>query len=237
MSRSASRPFAVAAATLAVAACTTAQVRLPPGFATAAVSYEVSGHSPRRHGEPVRFGPYSALEMREGGTLSWGVPVPGFDLVRSAKPVAYTLVARDQSPVEVQCRSRAWTLGRGDADRRLEIDATALAGPLLACGLKLDGFEPRPLVLSRQGGTLQGRLSAPWGRDYAVRGLNGLVGSPLPLGVPGGYAIVDGDVPVAVVDVLNAGRVHFDPALDAERRAYFAAAATALLLLDPELGG
>ncbi|UWX04212.1 hypothetical protein H1235_02475 [Pseudoxanthomonas sp. NC8] len=42
------------------------------------MAYEVSGHSPRRSNEPVRFGPYRAVEMRDGGTFSWAVPLPGF---------------------------------------------------------------------------------------------------------------------------------------------------------------
>ena len=36
--------------------------------------------------------------------------------------------------------------------------------------------------------------------------------------------------------VDDGGRVHLEPTLDAEQRVYFAATATALLLLDPELG-
>ena len=41
---------------------------------------------------------------------------------------------------------------------------------------------------------------------------------------------------LAVVDVLNGGRVHLDRALDEDQRVYFAATAAALLLLDPTLG-
>ena len=39
-----------------------------------------------------------------------------------------------------------------------------------------------------------------------------------------------------MVDLLNGGRVHLDPALGDEQRVYVAATAAALLLLDPELG-
>ena len=41
---------------------------------------------------------------------------------------------------------------------------------------------------------------------------------------------------VAVVDVVNAGRVHLADGLDAGQRVYVAAVAASLLLLDPELG-
>jgi len=40
---------------------------------------------------------------------------------------------------------------------------------------------------------------------------------------------------VALVDRLNAGRVHFDGRLAADERVYLAAAAAALLMLDEEV--
>jgi hypothetical protein len=61
--------------------------------------------------------------------------------------------------------------------------------------------------------------------------------TPVASDVPTGYAIVDGDTTLAVVDVVNRGRVHLVRGLDEDQRVYFAAAAAALLLLDPELGG
>lgn len=220
-----------------LSACTTAQMRMPEGFAADAPVYEVSGHSPRRFNEPVRFGPYSALEMREGSTFSWRVPLAAFDLGRTFKPYAYTMVARDLPPVEVQCRTRAWTAGAGDASNRIEVDLTSVAGPLLACGLRLDGHAVQALEVSREADRMRGRLQSPWGREYAVRGVHGYAGSPIQGTLPTGYAISDGDATLAVVDVLNRGRVHLDHRLDDDQRVYFAAAAAALLLLDPELGG
>ncbi|AKC87086.1 hypothetical protein [Pseudoxanthomonas suwonensis] len=220
-----------------LSACTTAQVRMPEGFAADAVAYEVSGHSPRRFNEPVRFGPYSALEMREGSTFSWGLPLAAVDVDRSSKPYAYTMVARGLPPVEVQCRSRAWTAGTGRESRRATVDLTPMAGPLLACGLQVDDYDVQLLEVARQGARMRGRLQAPWGREYAVHGLNAYEGSPIAAMEPTGYAITDGDTTLAVVDVLNRGRVHLDGSLDDDQRVYFAAAAAALLLLDPELGG
>lgn len=224
-------------AVVLLAACAPAQVRMPDGFTPSASAYAVSGHSPRRFGEPVRFGPYSALEMREGSTFSWAVPLGSVDVGRTAKPYAYTLVAIDQPPVEVQCRLRAWTAGHGDASNRATVDLTALAGPLLACGLQMDGGAPQGLEVARNGTRYEGRLQAPWGRAYGVRGLNGYAGTPITAPEPTGYAITADGVPLAVVDVLNGGRVHLDDTLDDDQRTYFAAAAAALLLLDPELGG
>ena len=55
-------------------------------------------------------------------------------------------------------------------------------------------------------------------------------------GTPTAYRVGLGDDTVAVVDVVNAGRVHLADGLDAGQRVYVAAVAASLLLLDPELG-
>ena len=225
----------VAVATAALAGCETAQVRVPDGFAANASQYDVSGHSPRRFNEPVRFGPYSALEMRDGGTFSWAIPVGSVDVGRAARHYAFTLVARDQPPVEVQCRVRTWTAARGDSDSMLEVDLTALAGPMMACGLWLDGApQAMPLELSRKGTRMDGRLQSPWG-EYQVRSLHGYAGSSWPAAEPTGFEVLQSGSPLMVVDMLNAGRVHMDPGPDGEQRAYLAAAAAALLLVAQEL--
>lgn len=221
---------------VSLSACTPAQARLPEGFGAHAVAYDVSGHSPRRFDEPIRFGPYSALEMREGSTFAWSVSLGALDVGRTTRPYAYTLATHGLSPVEVQCRTRAWTAGTGRESQRATVDVTALAGPLLACGLRPEGSDAQLLEVARKGGRLQGRLLAPWGREYAVRDLHGYEGTAIAGMAPTGYAIADGDSTVVVVDVLNHGRVHLDRTLDDRQRAYFAAAAAALLLLDPELG-
>lgn len=221
---------------LSLTACTTAQVRMPQGFDARSNAFDVSGHSPRRFNEPVRFGPYSALEMREGSTFAWQIPMGVADVGRTSKPYAYTLVARGLPPVEVQCRTRAWTAAAGRASRRATVDLTALAGPLLACGLQLEGHDPQLLEVSRSGSRLHGRLAAPWGPGYTVEGVNGYEGSAITAMDPTGYAITDGHATLAVVDVLNGGRVHLDRMLDDDQRIYLAATAAALLLLDPTLG-
>lgn len=55
---------------IALSACAPAQVRMPEGFGARAAAYEVSGHSPRRFNQPLRFGTYSAQAMREGSTFA-----------------------------------------------------------------------------------------------------------------------------------------------------------------------
>ncbi len=219
-----------------LSACSTIQMRMPTGFAAEAVAYDVSGHSPRRFNEPVRFGPYGTRQLREGSTFSWRVPLPAFDVGSASRPYDYTMVAPDQPQVEVQCRSRAWTAGTGNASRRATIDLTAMAGSLLACGLRMDDQAVQLLEVAREGDGLRGSLQSPRGREYAVRGVYGYEGTPIKGTIPTGYVIADGDTTLAAVDVLNHGRVHLARGLDGEQRAYFAAAAVALLLLAPELG-
>ena len=53
--------------------------------------------------------------------------------------------------MEVQCRVRTWNAGIGKLSRRLEVDLTSLAGPMMACGMQLEGEQPVPLELSRVG--------------------------------------------------------------------------------------
>jgi hypothetical protein len=219
----------------ALAACVPAQVRMPDGFAANADSYEVSGHSPRRFNEPVRFGPYSALELREGSTFSWGIPVGSIDVGRAARRYAFTLVARERPPVEVQCRIRTWTASQGTSKQMLEADLTALAGPTMACGLRFDdAAQALPLEVSRKGTRLHGRLLSQRG-EYQVRSVHGYEGSSWPAAEATGFEVLHHGSPLMVVDMLNAGRVHLDQRLGGDDRVYLAAAAAALLLMDGEL--
>lgn len=227
---------ALVVTTLFSTACSTLQARLPDGFAERATAYAVTGHSPRRFNEPVRIGPYSALEMREGSTFSWSLPIGSADLRRTTKPYAFTLVARDLPPVEVQCLTRSVWAGTGSESQRFEIDMTALDGPMMDCGLRMDGMPPRMLQLARKGLGMVGTLDAPWGERYGVSSLSHYEGSKWRSGTPTAYRIGAGDDTLAVVDVVNAGRVHLATSIDVEQRVYFAAAAASLLLLDPELG-
>jgi hypothetical protein len=210
-------------------ACTAAQIRMPEGFASNAQVYDVSGNSPRRHNQPMRFGPYSALEMREGGTLSWGFPIGKVDVINTRQRIAFTLVALNQNPVEVQCLKRSWAAEHGHELRRLEIDLTAVAGPLMNCGLRMESGDVLALNLARSGNYLKGHLASPWG-DFAIRSVHGFNGSPFTTPDPTGFEISRGGITVAVVDVLNAGRVHFDRDLSESQKTFLAAAASALLM-------
>lgn len=213
-----------------------ARLRLPEGFDARAAPQAVSGLSPRRHGEPVRFGPYSALEMREGGRVGRDIPLGRSALRSLDQGWAYTEIALGQPPVQAQCRARSRAYVRGDAGAEFSVDLAALQGsPVLACGFRADGEHVLLFQLHRRGDRLDGDADGPGGA-YRIRSLHGLEGTPLRSGDPAGYEILKQERPVAVVDRLNAGSVAMDPALDAEEQVRLAALATALLLFDPAFG-
>ena len=119
----------------------------------------------------------------------------------------------------------------GRVESRTELDLTSLSGPALGCGLRHDDTgEVFLLQLDRSGTHLDGTLGTPWG-EARVRSLHVIEGAVVDTYAPAGYEIVLDGASVAVVDVVNAGRVLLGPALDEEPRSYFAAVAAALLLL------
>jgi hypothetical protein len=234
------RGGAALALLFALSACASTQLRVPQSFAATAEAWPVTGHSPRHFDEPVRFGPYSALELHEGGTFGWQLPVGRLDLGGHARDYAFTLVAIGQPPVEVQCRVAAMTLGYAEAhgrvESRTELDLTSLSGPALGCGLRHDDAGGiLPLELDRAGTHLDGRLDTPWGAAV-VRSLHAIEGAAVDTYAPAGFEIALDGAPVAVVDVVNAGRVLLAPTLDEGQRSYFAAVAAALLLLGDDAG-
>lgn len=215
--------------------CATAQLQVPASFEATAQAFPVTGHSPRHFNEPVRIGPYSALELRDGGTFGWQLPVGALDVGGRTRDYAFTLVAIGQPPVEVQCRVAHLSLGyddhHGRVETRTELDMTLLRGPAVGCALRFDDRRHVSLLqLDREGTHLDGRLATPWG-DASVRSLHGLQGAVVDAYAPTGFEIVLDGKPVAMVDVVNAGRVLLDPRLDDGQRSYFAAVAAALLML------
>ncbi|MFN7135952.1 MAG: hypothetical protein ACK4MU_00245 [Thermomonas sp.] len=189
-------------ALLPLAGCATTELAMPLGMAASTTRYPVSGLSPRRAGEPIRFGPFSALDMCEGSRFGWELPLPAAGLAHLRQRWAYPQVAPGQRPVESQCQARARMLRHADAHGALQLDLDGAAGrPVLACGFRLDDGRLLTLELQRDGHALQGRLHAPDG-DFEIHSLHALRGTPL----------------------------------DEGQRMGLAAAASALLLFDPEFG-
>lgn len=222
------------ACSVLLSGCTAARVALPDGFAAGAIAHDVSGISPRRSGQPIAFGPYTVRMLDEGATFSWAVPVGVADVGRTSRQFAYTLSATGAPSVEVSCLNRAWTLGRGDA-QRITVDVTGVAGPLLACEARsADGATAR-IDVNRRGRDLSGEVAIGGAAPLRLRSTAALQGSPISLDRPAGYVVEDASRAWMVVDALDAGRVHLAPDADPARGAWLAATATALLLMDPEL--
>lgn len=96
--------------------------------------------------------------------------------------------------------------------------------------LRLSEDDPgRRLVLEADARAPSGWVDSPWGR-LRVTPLLGYAGSRWRSGEPTGYAVASESGTLMVVDLLNAGQVLFDPALDARSKAWLAAVAAALLL-------
>ncbi len=214
-----------------------ARLHLPEGLHAQAAVYAVSGLSPRRHGEPVRIGPYSALALREGDRFGGEIPL-GRPVLRGLDQAwAFTEIALGQAPVQVQCNARARALVRGDADSSLSVDLDALRKyPVLACGFRVDGEDVQALSLHRSGGRLEGSTTGT-GTAYRIRSLHALQGTPLRSGTPAGYEIRRGERVMMVVDRLNAGAVAMDADLPPDERVSLAALASALLMFDPGFDG
>lgn len=218
-----------------LAACAPVRLQMPEGFAAGPAAWPVSGHSPRRLGEPLRFGPYSTVEPDEGGTFSWVLPVARIDIAGSSRKYAFNLAVPGEAPVEVQCVVRALALGHdtvnGRVESRTELDLTALRGPAVGCGLYRDDVgDAMILALAREGTHLNGQLESPWG-IHEVRSLHRYEGISIPAYSVNGFEVLrDGKV-VMVVDMLNAGHVHVAEGVAPAQRGWLAAAAAALLLL------
>ncbi|GAB6195521.1 hypothetical protein [Lysobacter xanthus] len=231
------RTYVTLACALALApllsACTAARVQHPASLAASATVLDVRGISPRRAGQPVSIGPYTAREVDDGGTFAWAVPLGGADVGRAARRYAFSLQSSDAPTIEVACVNRAWTAGRGDA-QRLSVDLTRLAGPLLDCELR-DGDRRGRLTLARTGGDLEGRLELPETAPLPVRSTRALEGTSLPLASPTGYIVGEPARSLMLVDVVDGRQVHLDPTVAAGARPWWAAAAAALLLSDPDI--
>lgn len=220
---------------LLLTSCATAQLQVPASLDAGALALPVTGHSPRHAGEPVRIGPYSALELSDGATFGWRLPIGALDVGGRTRDYAFTLVAIGQPPVEVQCRVADLSVGHDDVNGRVEtrteLDLTLLSGPALGCALRYDDRADTSLLqLDRSGTHLDGRLGTPWG-EARVHSLHRLQGAVVDMYAPAGFEIVLAGQPVAVVEVVNAGRVLLAPDLDDGQRSYFAAVSAALLLL------
>ncbi|MGH9458118.1 MAG: hypothetical protein ACRD2J_10835 [Thermoanaerobaculia bacterium] len=208
--------------------CATAQMQLAPEL-DAEAALLVEGANPRRWNAPLRFGPWSTTEVREGGDWGFGVPVLGIEVGFSRQPYRLALGGGGGTEVRAECVTRALLLSRNDAS----FDPSLGRIPALACAYRD----------SRGDGTLRIRNKATMGAEgtlrfagdeWTVRSVHRLEGSRIPAGDPVGWEIVDGDRVIAAVETINRGRVWIDPSLVPATRDRLAAVAASLLLYVPQ---
>jgi len=212
--------------------CAAARVRVDPAL-SAAAPLPVTGANPRRWGAPIRFGPHATGPVSGDTTFGWSLTVlagAGAGVGGKSRPYAWTSHG-PAGAVLAECHDRELEVFAGS----LAFDVKGATGqPRLACAFRPQaGGAPWTLAVRATGrpdpayrGELRGGASA-----YAVRSVHALEGTPIPLGTPAGWALErDGRV-AAMVETMNAGRVWLP---GGEDEAAIAAAATALLLFNPE---
>lgn len=205
--------------------CQTAQMQVAPSLASAP-AMAVEGANPRRWNAPVRFGPWSTLEAREGLTWQFGQRLLGIDAQLAFQPYQFALAAGDQ-PLQGECITRALVLSR----HGLSVEPAREALPALACGFRA-ADEGTLRLRTTLKNTEQGEIAFA-GTTWQVRSIHELIGAKVRNGDPVGYEITDGDRIVAAVETINHGRVWMSPALDEKERGKVALVATALLLYKP----
>lgn len=206
-------------------ACQTAQMQVAPSLASAPVM-AVEGANPRRWNAPIRFGPWTTLEAREGLTWQFGQRLLGIDAQLAFQPYRFALAAGDQ-PLQGECITRALVLSR----RGLAVEPARTALPALACGFRAEEEGTLRLHATLRN-TEKGEIAFA-GTTWEVRSVHDLVGAKIRNGDPVGYEITDGERTLAAVETINRGRVWMSPTLDDEERGKLALAATALLLYEP----
>lgn len=216
---------------LALPGCQTAQIQLSPALADVA-PMPVEGANPRRWNAPVRFGPWSTVEVRESMTWGFGASLLGFDAGYMRQPYRVVL-SGGGDPIQAECLVQTANLSRGD----LSIDAGFGRLAPLQCAFRAEGGEGgeatlRLLDALRGGVLLQEGEIGPGGEPggWTVRSLHLLEGARAPAGDPVGYEIRDGERVLAAVETVNQGRVWIAPAASDAERDRLAAAAAVLLI-------
>jgi hypothetical protein len=207
---------------LLLSACATAQVDMPAG------SFAVEGANPRHWNQPISFGEWRTESVNEGTTRSWLIDTKVIDVAKTDQ--AYRMVVNG---INVECHMRELTFGAAG----VFVDPSVGRDPILVCGYEKPPFTRTVLALSRTGRpepSLQGELRELGGPALQVRSIHRTRGSRLASGEPMGFEILSDNVPVAVVETINQGRVWIDPDVRANRDTLAAAAASLLLFRDVE---
>ncbi len=211
--------------------CQTARMAVDEGLSASAEEWAVTGRQGFLAGRKLSFGPYTVTDIRRGWkkTSTWSV----FGLKSSKASQRFEFALQNE-------QGDAWPAECATGVKWKDLQGGFLEGTL-TIGLESDtvfacvfGQAPGPIwkLAMSQGSrdlVLNGILS-DGARNIEVRGTRSLQGTPIALTEPSGYEFFDGSRPIAAVEVMNAGAVWLDRALDPALREPVAAAATALLL-------
>jgi hypothetical protein len=206
-------------------ACQTAQMQVAPSLASAP-AMAVEGANPRRWNTPIRFGPWSTLEAREGLTWQFAHRLLASDAHFATQPYRFALTAGDQ-PLQGECITRALLL----SSHGYAVDPTLGQMPALACGFR--ATEEGTLRLRATSRNTEEGEVAFAGTTWEVRSVHRLAGSRVRTGDPMGYEVTDRERVLAAVETINHGRVWISPTLEEEDRGKVALVATALLMYKP----
>lgn len=193
-------------------------------------AYDVTGANPRRWNAPISFGPYSTQSVDEGTRRSWLADLDLLQVGKADQGYHFTV-----NGIAVECHTREVVIGRAG----VFVDTSLGREPLLVCGYQRSTGTKSVLALSRTGSPepeFRGELRALPGPAFEVRSLHRAKEGSLPSGEPFGYEIRLGELPVAIVETVNRGRVWIDPAEEANRDMLAAAAASLLLFREPDAG-
>lgn len=217
---------------LALSGCTTARMALPPDFESRSEAFPCRGRNTFSLSERFSFGPYQVADVHRGWShrSSWTLII--YERAKARQQYEFTLQApsgnqwQGQAATGVREEDFKGTVAGGELTWELDRDVNFVtrlghSGQTNAWTLAL-AAKNSAIVFN---GTLSdGAVS------YRVAGTRQLAGTAMPLSENAGVVFYDGMQPVAAVDLLNAGSVHFATDLTPVQREPLAAAAAALLL-------
>ena len=225
------RSAAFALAVLTFAACSASpppRLVVDPQLA-AGDTYEVSGLSSRRWGQPLRFGTFTTRDTRVGERWSWSAGVFDTTAGMRTEPYRFVLVGEGGGEWQVECRARTPMIRHGHGDGGYT--AFDLGPTRLGCALRAPDGAVRTLSLVGTGLEFEG--GAAFGdEELAIRGLHEVAdreGRPRRIPAVLGYELRSGDRVVGSVDTLGDGTVYFAPGLAPAQRDQVAVTAAVLL--------
>ena len=216
-----------------------AALQTPDDFIAGGGSYPVSGHSTRYAGKPVQFGPYSTQRVDGSGLPTRTTFLAGrFGVGRESRDYGFLLTEDNTQQVEAYCRSSIWFSRLILGKLQLSVDHET-SKPAFSCGFAEipnvgdsgSSAGESSMALWFKGADFAGDIQFTAGKTYSIQSLRTLEGIKFSMGQPLGYTITEGGKTLAVIDLVNDGRVSFAPALPERERRHFAAVAAALLML------